>query len=145
MPMSSIHKGSYKSIMGANSYGIKSELKPDNQSLIYLNAGKFPTTRKKIGKLSPEERQKKIDRYREKRNLRVWGKRINYNCRKKVADKRVRIKGRFVSKAEASVISRNIKEFPGEDEKEVLKQSESDKSEKTVKKIFNVISKQEFD
>jgi hypothetical protein len=31
----------------------------------------------------------------------VWKKRISYSCRKKVADKRLRIKGRFISKAEA--------------------------------------------
>ena len=29
--------------------------------------------------------------------MRVWKKKVNYNCRKEVADKRLRIKGKFVT------------------------------------------------
>ena len=53
-----------------------------------------------IGKLTVEERKKKIEMYLEKRRKRTYSKKISYNCRKNVADKRVRIKGRFVKKNE---------------------------------------------
>lgn len=51
----------------------------------------------KIGTLTIQERMKKIDRYLEKKKKRTWVKKIHYNCRKRVADKRLRIKGRFVT------------------------------------------------
>lgn len=51
----------------------------------------------KIGTLTIQERLKKIDRYLEKKKKRTWVKKIHYNCRKRVADKRLRIKGRFVT------------------------------------------------
>lgn len=52
-----------------------------------------------IGTLTLEERQIKIEKYLEKRKRRNYTKRINYACRKKVADNRIRIKGRFVAKS----------------------------------------------
>lgn len=42
------------------------------------------------------ERSMKIERYKNKK--RNWQKKIAYDCRKKVADTRLRIKGRFISK-----------------------------------------------
>lgn len=56
---------------------------------------------RQIGSLSPQERSDKIKRYQEKRLRRVWSKKINYGCRKRVADNRMRIKGRFVAKDKA--------------------------------------------
>jgi hypothetical protein len=54
-----------------------------------------------VGTLSVSERQKKIQRYLEKKKKRTWVKRIHYDCRKKVADNRLRIKGRFVTRNKA--------------------------------------------
>jgi len=42
------------------------------------------------------ERNLKIERYKNKK--RNWNKKIAYDCRKRVADTRLRIKGRFISK-----------------------------------------------
>ena len=70
-----------------------------NKSKIF-NQIKAPVIRK-IGTLTLEERRIKIEKYLEKRKTRSWNKRVNYDCRKKVADNRLRIKGRFVTKEQA--------------------------------------------
>jgi hypothetical protein len=58
-------------------------------------------SREFIGTLTLKQRQEKLHRYHEKKRRRNWSRRIKYDCRKKVADNRVRVKGRFVSKAKA--------------------------------------------
>ena len=55
-----------------------------------------------VGTITLEERRKKIHKYLEKRKRRTFSKRISYECRKRVADKRLRVKGRFVTKEQAS-------------------------------------------
>lgn len=70
-----------------------------NKSKLF-NQIKAPVARK-IGTLTLEERRIKIEKYLEKRKRRSWNKRVNYDCRKKVADNRLRIKGRFVTKDQA--------------------------------------------
>lgn len=42
----------------------------------------------------------KVKRYLEKRQKRIWNKKVSYEVRKDVADKRMRIKGRFVRKTD---------------------------------------------
>jgi CCT motif len=59
---------------------------------------------KKIGTISAEERREKVRRFLEKRKRRIFKKRISYACRKRVADSRIRVKGRFVTKEQASVL-----------------------------------------
>ncbi|KAI3675676.1 hypothetical protein L1987_85268 [Smallanthus sonchifolius] len=49
----------------------------------------------KIGRYSTEERKDKIMRYLKKRNQRNFNKTIKYECRKTLADKRIRVRGRF--------------------------------------------------
>lgn len=53
---------------------------------------------KQVGPLSIEERQAKIQRYLAKRLRRNFHKKVIYLCRKRVADTRLRVKGRFVAK-----------------------------------------------
>lgn len=56
---------------------------------------------RKIGTLTLAERRVKIEKYLQKRKKRTWSRKINYDCRKRVADSRLRIKGRFVTRDQA--------------------------------------------
>lgn len=73
---------------------------------------------RQVGLISVEERQAKIARYLEKRKRRTWGKRISYDCRKRVADGRLRFKGRFIAKPslpDASVPAETEREIEPQD------------------------------
>jgi hypothetical protein len=63
---------------------------------------------KRIGTLSVEERHAKVSRYLEKRKRRCFSKKVSYDCRKKVADNRVRVKGRFISKQQAESLTSQV-------------------------------------
>lgn len=54
----------------------------------------------RIGIYLPEARKERIARFHAKRARRIWRKRIKYDCRKKLADSRPRIKGRFVKRSD---------------------------------------------
>jgi hypothetical protein len=58
----------------------------------------------RIGAYTLAERRKLIQRYREKKKRRVWTKKIKYTCRKKLAEGRPRVKGRFVKAGEEANI-----------------------------------------
>lgn len=57
-----------------------------------------------IGAYSPEQRRKRIERFIEKRNRRVWTKKVKYDVRKNFADSRLRVKGRFVKKEDEEIM-----------------------------------------
>ena len=52
----------------------------------------------RIGIYTLPERRDRVARFHAKRKRRVWSKRINYTCRKKLADSRPRVGGRFVKR-----------------------------------------------
>ena len=52
------------------------------------------------------ERHFKIERYKNKK--RNWIRKIAYDCRKRVADSRLRIKGRFISKKDSEKIQKLV-------------------------------------
>ena len=58
----------------------------------------------RIGIYTPKQRQQLLARWRAKRLRRTWRKKIRYNCRKNLADTRVRVKGRFVKRTELATI-----------------------------------------
>lgn len=59
---------------------------------------------KAVGTLTPAQRREKIVRFLAKRARRSFSKKISYHCRKRVADGRLRIKGRFITSAQAAAL-----------------------------------------
>jgi hypothetical protein len=53
-----------------------------------------------IGIYTRDERRQLIEKFRAKKQRRIWRKQIKYDCRKRLAETRPRVKGRFVSKKE---------------------------------------------
>lgn len=84
----------------------KSVINKPVQKPVVPSKHKSHDTSVRIGTLTYEERQIKLKKYREKKKNRVWSKKINYNCRKKVAEGRLRVKGRFVTKEQALVLQK---------------------------------------
>ena len=80
----------------------------------------------RVGVYTREERLVRIERFREKKLKRIWRKQIKYDCRKRLADTRPRVKGRFVSR-----IGENGEELPPEPKPD----SESLESKKKKKKL----------
>eukprot|EP01035_Chromulina_nebulosa_P017632 gene17632-23209_t len=62
----------------------------------------------KVGAYTKQERQERIQRFRTKKMNRIWKKQIKYDCRKRLADTRPRVKGRFVSRASPELLNANI-------------------------------------
>lgn len=59
----------------------------------------------RIGRYTPAERRMRLERYREKRAQRNYSRRVKYDCRKMIADKRRRVQGRFVRREEEMLLA----------------------------------------
>ncbi|CAI5714796.1 hypothetical protein KXD40_008077 [Peronospora effusa] len=57
-----------------------------------------------VGVYSPDSRQKRIEKFLDKRQKRVWRKEVKYDVRKNFADSRLRVKGRFVKKEDEQLL-----------------------------------------
>jgi CCT motif len=62
----------------------------------------------RIGIYTPSERAAIIARFNEKRTRRNWNKKVRYNCRKNLADRRLRVKGRFVKRSDQEELSKIV-------------------------------------
>lgn len=54
-----------------------------------------------VGPITETDRRKRVLRYLRKKYNKAFSKKFCYSCRKQVAEKRLRIKGRFVTKEQA--------------------------------------------
>ena len=63
---------------------------------------------KKIGNLTADIRYTKVLKYLIKKRKRCNAKKVLYKCRKNVADQRIRVHGRFITKANASMLLEQI-------------------------------------
>ncbi|KAL3648738.1 hypothetical protein CASFOL_005141 [Castilleja foliolosa] len=84
----------------------------------------------KVGKLSAEERKRKIDRYMQKRNERNFSKKIKYACRKTLADSRPRVRGRFAKNDELARTTSSNHEDDTDDDVSLFSNSLSDHQRK---------------
>jgi hypothetical protein len=71
-----------------------------------------PTLSQFIGAYSRESRKERIQKFIDKRNRRIWTKKVKYDVRKNFADSRVRVKGRFVKKEAEDVLKQLLTEGP---------------------------------
>ncbi|KAH0435905.1 hypothetical protein IEQ34_026528 [Dendrobium chrysotoxum] len=71
-------------------------------SLMGLSHGGASWSRGRWGASGGEEREARVTRYREKRRTRLFSKKIRYEVRKLNAEKRPRMKGRFVKRTTMS-------------------------------------------
>lgn len=62
----------------------------------------------RVGSYTLDERKMLLKRFLEKRAKRVWRKKIKYSVRKKFADSRLRVKGRFISKGDESSLRESL-------------------------------------
>jgi len=67
----------------------------------------------RIGIYNTEQRKARIELFHSKRAARIWRKRIKYDCRKKLADSRPRIKGRFVKRSDMNLPPEEIQRIYG--------------------------------
>ena len=80
-----------------------------------------------IGIYTREERRQLIEKFRKKKQNRIWRKQIKYDCRKRLAETRPRVKGRFVSKKELA--EGNWRLQPDGEWKDISKMSSEERAE----------------
>lgn len=66
-----------------------------------IDSSPLSLTKGLIGPLTMSERMEKVLKYLQKKRMKSSMKKFCYKCRKQVAEKRLRIKGRFVTKKQA--------------------------------------------
>jgi hypothetical protein len=74
---------------------------------------------KRVGRFTLEERRQLLQRFQQKRTQRNFNKKIKYACRKSLADKRPRVRGRFARNDESTEHSSRTNGHKLEDDDEV--------------------------
>ncbi|KAK4260599.1 hypothetical protein QN277_003692 [Acacia crassicarpa] len=90
----------------------------DLQNIQETQTSNTEETSFKIGRYSAQERKERISKYRAKRSQRNFNKTIKYTCRKRLADNRPRIRGRFARNDETIEIANPKAPFSTRDEGE---------------------------
>lgn len=101
LPPQSIIGGELKNLRKCNSTPILPSTISTNGTPTPAN-GEIQVHR--IGKLTKEERQLKILRYKQKRLERRFDHRVTYQCRKTLADTRPRVRGRFAKTGDKDAV-----------------------------------------
>jgi len=78
--------------------------KTDGSTHMVDGEQKKSTEGNKIGAYSPNSRNKLVLEFLAKRQHRSWKKKVKYGVRKKFADSRLRVKGRFVKKEDEAML-----------------------------------------
>ena len=87
----------------------------------------------RIGIYTAAERAAIIARFQRKRSRRVWNKKIRYGCRKSLADRRLRVKGRFVKRSEQEQLARALAaKLEGVDDKGSAEEEEDEDEDKDM-------------
>lgn len=86
----------------------------------------------RIGIYTAAERAAIIARFQRKRSRRVWNKKIRYGCRKSLADRRLRVKGRFVKRSEQEELARQLAAKQKNGEKENADEDEEEEDDKDM-------------
>jgi len=92
-------KVSYDSLRQKKEPLLDAMSKADDRSMYPHAIGDYKSVYNKDGRVgiyTSDERMAILERFRDKRARRVWIKKIRYGCRKNLADRRIRVKGRFV-------------------------------------------------
>ena len=77
-----------------------------------------------------------MERYLQKRRNKTWNKKICYNCRQKVAEERLRIKGKFIKKRRAMQILGLSTPISTVEVRRMLEEMLKDKSLKEIEEII---------
>ncbi|KAF5781419.1 putative transcription factor C2C2-CO-like family [Helianthus annuus] len=101
----------------------------------------------KIGRYSAEERKDKIMRYLKKRNQRNFNKTIKYECRKTLADKRIRVRGRFAKNNNEHHHHHHNDHQPCEDQVLPSNNTANNPSEEEIQHLYtnSFLMKQDYD
>ncbi|CAK9200912.1 unnamed protein product [Sphagnum troendelagicum] len=81
--------------------GVVSGLTSPASSAVSMNGSVSPT-HGRVGRFTLEERRQLLQRFQQKRTQRNFNKKIKYACRKSLADKRPRVRGRFARNDEST-------------------------------------------
>ena len=86
-----------------------------------------------------EDRRRKVVDYWEKKRQKTFGKKVNYKKRKKVAENKLRIKGRFVTKDQAikmlGMTAKQVQKLVKEQNNGFIKKQ---RKKKKVKRVRNL-------